>query len=446
MNETHNPDKKSWVESANSPGADFPIQNLPFGVFRARGADGPGRVGVAIGDRILEIEAATRVLPVEGLAAEAADACRSNSLNGLMSQGIEHWSALRKRLFEILQDNHPDTKKHQRLLEPLLVRIADAEMLLPVEIGDYTDFYASVYHATNVGSMLRPENPLFPNYKHLPVAYHGRSSSIVVSGTSIRRPSGQTKDDSATEPTFGPSKQLDYELEVGFFVGSGNSQGEPIPNEKAEKHIFGLCLLNDWSARDIQKWEYQPLGPFLAKNFATTISPWIVSLEALEPFRVPAYERGANDPAVQPYLDSPPNRKSGGIDITLEVFLSSKKMKDESMQPALLTQGNLKDMYWTIAQMLTHHTSNGCNLRAGDLLASGTVSGEAKTSRGCLLELTWRGRDPIQLPTGETRSFLLDDDEVIMRGYCQREGFTHIGFGECRGMILPPINVLESKS
>jgi len=437
LNETHNPETTSWVESANIPGTDFPIQNLPLGVFRPKGGSRPGRVGVAIGGMILGIEAAARVLPFEGLAAEAAEACRSSSLNKLMSLNADRWSALRRRLFEILRGNGPDARKHQRLLKPLLVSNEDCEMLLPATIGDYTDFYASVHHATNVGTMLRPDNPLFPNYKHLPVGYHGRSSSIVVSGTPIRRPSGQTKDDSAPGPTFGPSRQLDYELEMGFFIGPGNALGEPIQIENAESHIFGICLLNDWSARDIQKWEYQPLGPFLAKNFATTISPWIVTLEALEPFRVPVAKRSEGDPPILPHLDSIVNQERGGFDIRLEVQLRSRIMREKALQSIPLSRSSLNDLYWTIAQMLTHHSSNGCNLQPGDMMGTGTVSGSTREARGCLLELTWRGTEPIQLPTGEKRSFLQDEDEVIIRGWCERQGQTRIGFGECTGMVHP---------
>jgi len=352
-----------------------------------------------------------------------------------MALGATSCSNFRSRLFNLLNRDDPEARNNRHALEPLLIPMKDVDMLLPVEIGDYTDFYASVYHASNVGRMLRPENPLLPNYKHLPVGYHGRSSSIIVGGTPIHRPSGQTKEDAAAGPTFGPTRQLDYELEVGTFVGRGNSMGEPIRIESAEEHLFGLCLLNDWSARDIQKWEYQPLGPFLAKNFATTISPWVVTLEALEAFRTPAFQRPENDPSPLPHLDSPANRKSGGIDISLEVLLSSAQMRKKQMSPMLLSSGSFRDMYWTIAQMLTHHTSNGCNLRPGDLLGSGTLSGPAKESRGCLLELTWRGEEPIRLPTGEVRKFLEDGDEVIMQGYCQRQDFVRIGFGECRGIV-----------
>jgi fumarylacetoacetase len=318
------------------------------------------------------------------------------------------------------------------------------------EVLNYTDFYASIHHATTVGSMFRPDNPLLPNYKHIPIGYHGRASSIVVSGTEVRRPRGQQappEGDPKATPAFGPCKMLDYELEVGLFVGPGNALGQPIPIGKAASHIFGLCLVNDWSARDIQKWEYQPLGPFLAKNFATTISPFIVTMEALEPFRCPALRRPDGDPRPLPYLYSEEDQARGGIDITLEVWLQSEQMRARGLSPVLLSKSNaFKDLYWTPAQLLTHHASNGCNLQPGDLLASGTVSGPGLTERGCLLELTWDGvgadgkprpRKPVQLPTGETRTFLTDGDEVIFKGYCERGGFRRIGFGECRGRIAP---------
>jgi fumarylacetoacetase len=308
-------------------------------------------------------------------------------------------------------------------------------MMLPAVIGDYTDFYASIFHAEKVGSMFRPDSPLLPNYKWVPIAYHGRASSIVPSGAEVKRPLGQTKPAGADAPVFGPSKRLDYEVEVGVFIGPGNDQGEQIVTGDAAQHVFGFCLVNDWSARDVQAWEYQPLGPFLAKNFATTISPWIVTAEALAPYRAPAFRRPPNDPSPLPYLFDERDQKSGGLDLTLEAALCTRRMREQNVPPQELSRGSFRDMYWTIAQMIAHHSSNGCNLEPGDLLASGTVSGNAKTSRGCLLELTQNGTEPIQLPTGETRTFLEDGDEVIIRGYCQREGAARIGFGECRGTI-----------
>lgn len=411
---------RSWIEVAE--GSDFPLENLPLGVFRRR--DGAACVGSAIGEWILDLRAAG---DAELLTGEIAQACREDRLNALMAMGRGAARGLRNRLTELLSDE--SARKH---VEPLLLKQADVKMLLPTQIGDYTDFYASIYHATNVGRLFRPENPLLPNYKYVPIGYHGRASSIVASGTEIRRPNGQTKTPDAVQPVFGPSRSLDYELEVGFFVGPGNALGDPIPVGEVERHIFGLCLVNDWSARDLQAWEYQPLGPFLAKNFATTISPWVVTMDALEPFRVPAFKRAEGDPARLEYLSDKRDQERGGFDVTLEVWLRTAKMKE----PVRLSRGNMRDLYWTLGQMLTHHTSNGCNLQPGDLMASGTVSGATVDSLGSLLELTRRGGEPLRLPDGETRRFLEDGDEVILRGYCEREGHARIGFGECRGMIM----------
>ncbi len=405
---------KSWIDSANYA-TDFPLENLPFGVFRA------GRrahIGVAIGERILDLTTAFE----DGLITE--DAVAQETLNALMAKGREAATSLRARVQELLTDGAAD---RQRTAKHLMAR-RDAEMLLPCDIGDYTDFYASIHHATNVGSMFRPDNPLLPNYKYVPIGYHGRTSSIVISETEVRRPHGQTRDDSSELPSFGPTKRLDYEMEIGLFIGHGNPPGTPIDVNEAESHIFGLCLVNDWSARDVQAWEYQPLGPFLAKNFATTLSPWIVTMDALEPFRVPAFARAEGDPAPLPYLAQ---TGDGGFDITVEVWLRSASMNE----PVRLSRGSFRDMYWTIAQLVTHHASNGCNLRPGDLLASGTVSGPEKESRGCLLELAWRGSQPVQLPNGEQRRFLEDGDEVILHAYCQRDEL-RIGFGECRGRVV----------
>lgn len=431
LNETHNPDLRSWVESANVPGTDFPIQNLPFGVFRRKGSTESPRVGIAIGDQVLDVSACIRADLFKGLARDAAAACEEPSLNTLMSLGHSAWSALRQSVSKLLKENSNDRARVQSELVPIYA----AELMLPAVIADYTDFYASIFHATNVGSMFRPTNPLLPNYKYVPIGYHGRSSSIIVSGNSVHRPSGQLKDEKDEVPVFAPSKRLDYELEVGAFVGPGNRLGEPIGLGEAEEHIFGICILNDWSARDIQTWEYQPLGPFLAKNFASTISPWIVTMEALAPFRVPGFARPTGDPSPLSYLFSHNDQQKGGIDLTLEVYLSSNQMRQKNIAPALLSRGNFKEMYWTIAQVLTHHASNGCNLRPGDLLGSGTVSGPTKESRGCLLELAWRGSEPVHLPSGEERKFLQNGDEVIMRGYCEKKGAKRIGLGECRGII-----------
>ena len=404
MTETHDPRLTSWVESANSPQADFPIQNLPFCVFRH--AHSAPRIGVGIGDSILEIPDVA-------------------SLNDLASEGRAACSELRLKLSRTLRADNPYPPK------ALLFPMAECSLDLPLQIGDYTDFYASIFHATNVGRMFRPDNPLLPNYKHIPIGYHGRASSVVVSGTEVHRPSGQLQDGDAP-PVFAPSRQLDYESELGLFIGSGNDLGHPISIAEAEYHMFGVCLVNDWSARDIQRWEYQPLGPFLAKSFATTISPWVVTMDALEPFRIPRFDR---DVEPLPYLDSEPDRTRGGIAVTLEVSITSAKMRAEKIAPMLLSRAGFEHMYWTLAQLLTHHSSNGCNLRPGDLLASGTVSGPEKTARGCLLELTWRGTEPLALPTGESRKFLEDGDEVIMRGYAEREGAVRIGLGECRGTL-----------
>jgi fumarylacetoacetase len=412
------------------------MQNLPYGVFRRQEASTTPSVGVAIGDQILDLAAAGEVGGFTGLAAEAARAGAAASLNPLMALGLNHWAALRLQISRLLASDSPAYRANRRLAERILVPMAEAELLLPAQIGDYTDFYASVDHATNVGSMFRPDSPLLPNYKWVPIGYHGRASSIVPSGARVRRPQGQLKDPNAEAPVYGPSRALDYEMEVGCFVGPGNPLGEPVPIAEAEKHLFGLCLVNDWSARDIQTWEYQPLGPFLSKSFATTVSPWVVTLEALEPFRVPAFERPAGDPDPLPYLASPENRRRGGVDVTLEVALRTARMRDRDLPPHRLSSSRMADLYWTIAQMLTHHASNGCNLQPGDLFATGTISGPAKDSRGCLLELTMRGSEPVTLPTGETRKFLEDGDEVIMRGYCERPGTARIGFGECRGVIV----------
>jgi len=418
----------SWVESANQPDTDFPIQNLPFGVFRS----GPScAIGVAIGDCILDVGRAAKAGLLDGLSPETPLTCSAPALNPLMSLGREHWSPLRQRLIELLRAG----SGHQAAVEPFLVPMDEVAMAVPADIGDYTDFYASIHHATNVGRLFRPESPLLPNYKYVPIGYHGRASSIIVSSTTVRRPSGQTKDAASEAPVFGPSRSLDYELEVGFFTGPGNQLSRPIPIAAAEAHIFGLCLLNDWSARDIQSWEYQPLGPFLAKSFATTISPWVVTMEALAPFRVPAFARPEGDPAPLPYLNSPEDRERGGIELTLEVYIASRQMRESGLPPMRLSRGNLRNLYWTLAQLLTHHASNGCNLQPGDLLASGTVSGPLPEERGCLLELTQRGAEPIRLLSGEVRRFLEDGDQVILRGCCEREGFTRIGFGECRGTI-----------
>ena len=407
IDRTHDPERRSWVESANLPGADFPIQNLPYCAFRRRGEE-RARAGTAIGDQLLDLAAF-------GVAAVA----------DVMAMPRAKRVELRCAVSDFLADAAQRAKAS-------LTPMAEASLLLPCAIGDYTDFYASIHHATNVGRMFRPDHPLLPNYKWLPVGYHGRASSIVPSGTPVRRPCGQTVENLSESPKYGPSGRLDYELEMGAFLGPGNPLGEPIPMAEALDHIVGLCLLNDWSARDIQTWEYQPLGPFLAKSFATSISPFVVTAEALEPFRRAPQPRAAGDPEPLPHLAGGP---AAAYDITLEAWLGSEKMAE----PMRLSRTTFASMYWTLAQMVAHHTSNGCNIRPGDLIGSGTVSGPEKSNRGCLLELTWRGTEPIELPAGEIRRFLEDGDEVILRGWCEAPGFRRIGFGECRGKVLPPL-------
>ena len=439
INETHDPNLRSWVESANDPNTDFPIQNLPFGLIDRDDGGFKGRIGVAIGDQVLDL---LECCSADLLSVKENISWFFSNLNLLMQIERPIELNLRRQIMELLREGNTTIQDYQRAHpknHSLLVPMSEIRMQTPANIGDYTDFYASIHHATNIGKMFRPDQPLMPNYKWVPIGYHGRASSIVISGTHIRRPYGQTKDDNSESPSFGPSKVLDYELEVGFFVGQGNEQGRPIKITEAEEHIFGLCLVNDWSARDIQRWEYQPLGPFLSKSFATTISPWIVTIEALAPFRAPAFKRPAGDPEPLPYLNSPENRERGGFDIKLEVLISTEQMREKGIAPRRLSASNTQNLYWTFAQMLAHHTSNGCNLRPGDLIASGTVSGSAQEGWGCLIELTQRGADPIQLPTGESRKFLQDGDEVIFRGYCERDGFKRIGFGECRGIVAPSI-------
>ncbi|MDE3198308.1 MAG: fumarylacetoacetase [Acidobacteriota bacterium] len=412
---------KSWIESANDPATDFPLENLPYGVFQEG-------IGVAIGDFVLSLGLCAQAGYLEGLATEVLEAAQQPTLNRLMILPREARASLRRQLQDLLKAG----QRQREGIGILLTPIGEARMRVPVEIGDYTDFYASVFHATNVGRLFRPEHPLLPNYKYVPIGYHGRASSIVVSGTPIARPSGQIKLPDSDVPVFAPSRALDYELEVGLYAGKGNDLGCPVPITEAESHVFGFSLVNDWSARDIQSWEYQPLGPFLAKNFATSVSPWVVTIEALEPFRTRPFQRPEGDPVPLPYLTSPGDR---GFDITLDVFLSTAQMRSQGCEAVRVSRSNLRDLYWTPAQLLTHHTSNGCNLRTGDLLASGTVSGAERGSEGCLLEMTKRGAEPITLPSGETRKFLDPGDEVILRGYCEREGARRIGFGECRGIV-----------
>jgi fumarylacetoacetase len=435
VNETHDPSLTSWIESANAPDCDFPIQNLPFGVFSRKG-DSERRVGVAIGDQIVDVGESLSANLWSGKARDVARWCDRPNMNELMQAPRDAISEFRARLSELLSGTPGDSSVINPLPPGALVPISEVEVYLPADIGDYTDFYASVYHATNVGKLFRPDNPLLPNYKYVPIAYHGRSSSIVISGTDVTRPKGQTAAKPAGPPTFGPSEMLDYEAEVGFFVGQGTEIGQTLSLEEAEERIFGVCLVNDWSARDIQSWEYQPLGPFLAKNFATTISPWVVTWEALEPYRVPAFFRPSSDPQPLPYLSSDKNKTEGGIDLNIEVYIRSLLMREGRLRPFRLSQASLADMYWTPAQMLTHHSSNGCRMRPGDLFASGTISGPEPGSQGCLLELTKRGAEVVTLPTGEERRFLHDGDEIILRAFLQRDGAARIGLGECAGLIV----------
>jgi fumarylacetoacetase len=437
---------RSWVESANDPGTDFPMQNLPFGVYDA-GEDG-AKPCVAIGDSLLDIDLLVHAgwfqNVDEKLLHEVHHAFHYPLLNPLMACSDAALAMLRAELQRFLNAATPAGQQTRRLRDKAVIKRDQAQIILPWGVGNYTDFYASVHHATNVGSMFRPDNPLLPNYKHIPIGYHGRASSIVPSGTPVRRPMGQTMPEGAQAPAFGPCKRLDYELELGCVIGRGNELGSPIPIDQAGQHIFGYVLVNDWSARDVQAWEYQPLGPFLAKNFATSVSPWVVTRAALAPFAAQGPARTSDDPQPLPYLR--PSNPLTGLDLTLEVSIRSAQMAAKGLSPQRVSQGSFRDMFWTFHQMIAHHASNGCNLNTGDLLASGTISGPAPESRGCLLERTWTGlgadkkplpRTPIELPTGEKRLFLEDGDEVIFTAFAQREGFRRVGFGECRGTILP---------
>ena len=418
MDSTHNPKLKSWVESANDPKSDFPIQNLPFGVFRRKGTKAAPRGGVAIGDQIFDLA---------GVGLNSGP-----NLNRLAAAGRPAWRQLRKVLSLALSD----PKKAKRFSRHL-VPMKQAELFLPVAVGDYSDFYTGIYHAHAIGKMFRPDAPLLPNYKWVPIGYHGRASSVVVSGTSVQRPNGQTKAPEAAAPAFGPCRRLDYEVELGFVIGPGNRLGKPVPIGRALEHVFGVVLLDDWSARDIQAWEYQPLGPFLAKSFATTISPWIVTMDALEPFRCPAFARTGEDPRPLPYLADEADQREGGYDIGTQMYLSTAKMRAAKVPLALLSRCTFRDSYWTLAQMLAHQTSNGCNLQPGDLLGSGTISGPTPDGAGSMMELTLGGKNPIHLPGGETRTFIENGDEVIQRGRCEAEGAVAIGFGEAAGVVKP---------
>jgi fumarylacetoacetase len=423
LDATHAPTLRSWVTGANDPGGDFPIQNLPLGCFRRPGES--ARIGIAIGPHLLDLAACAGA----GLLDDAlATVVTAPTLNAVLALGRPALSRLRAQASALLAADAPARPE-------LLVAQEAVELLLPAQVGDYSDGYASIEHATNVGRLFRPDNPLLPNYKHLPIAYHGRASSLVASGTPVRRPWGQ-RCSGEGPPEFAPSMMLDYELELGALIGPGNALGAPVPLASAEAQIAGLCLVNDWSARDIQRWEYQPLGPFLSKSFQTSLGPWLVTLDALAPFRVPARPRAPDDPPLLPYLDDAADRAGGGFAITVEASLCSAQMRAGGMPPLRLSRASFAGMYWTLAQLVAHQTSNGCNLRPGDLIASGTISGPTPGSQGCLLELTHSGSVPLELPTGEQRRALADGDELTLRAWCEREGFARIGFGSCKGVVL----------
>jgi fumarylacetoacetase len=427
MDETHDPARKSWVASANGH-ACFPIQNLPFGVFCPPG--GAPRGGVAIGDSILDIAEALQADLFTGPARAAAETAAAATLNAFLAAGPGPRRALRRRLSELLSDQAFEP------LGPRLLRDAAAcELCLPVQVGNFTDFFAGIHHATTAGMINRPDNPLMPNYKYVPVAYHSRASSVRASGAAIRRPNGQRKPPDQPAPDFGPCRNMDYELELGVWIGQGNAIGSPIRVEEAGRHIAGLCLLNDWSARDIQAWESAPLGPFLAKSLSTSVSPWIITAEALEPFRIPQPPRPPGDPAPLPHLLDQTDQARGGFDIEFHVSLLTPAMRAAGTAPHRLSTGNASMLYWTVAQMVAHHTSNGCNLIPGDLFGSGTISGTQPGTEGCLLEMTRGGRNAVVLPGGETRTYLQDGDEVVLTGWCRRPGAVGIGFGECRGLL-----------
>jgi fumarylacetoacetase len=429
---THDPALLSWVAAANRDGCDFPLQNLPFAAFRRAGSAEAFRGGVAIGTDILDLAALAAVQPFEGLATGALAAAAQPTLNALMGAGAQAATALRAALSQALRSG----SAHEARLRGLLVPQAAAEYRIAADVGDYTDFYASIHHATAVGRLFRPDNPLLPNYKWVPIAYHGRASSLRVSGYDFARPRGQLLPAGATVPELAATRRLDYELEVGIFIGCGNALGASVPLAAAESHVFGLCLLNDWSARDVQSWEYQPLGPFLAKNFATSVSPWVVTLEALAPFRA-AWARPAGEPPPLAYLDGAQQRVAGAFDVELEVWLETARMRAAGSAPQRLSHANFRDSWWTVAQMVAHHTVNGCNLEPGDLIGSGTQSGPKAEEAGSLLELSAGGKRPIALADGELRTFLEDGDRVTFRAWCERPGFRRIGFGELTGTVLP---------
>jgi len=430
LDQTHDANARSWVGSANGH-ADFPLQNLPLGVFTPQG--GKPRAGTAIGDKVLDLAAVAAAGLLTGDAAPAAEHLGGATLNDLLALGAGPRRALRHRLFALLSDG----AKERPQIEAMLHDASAVTLLRPVRVGNFTDFYAGIHHAVNAGKNFRPDNPLLPNYKHIPIAYHGRASSVVVSGTDVRRPLGQRKPPSDDAPSFGPCRNLDFELELGIWIGPGNAQGTPIDIAQADAHIAGYCLLNDWSARDIQGWEYQPLGPFLAKNFASTISPWIVTPEALAPFRVGQAPRPSGDPAPLPYLLAPSDQQEGALDIALDVTLMTPGLAAKGLPAQKIASSNARHLYWTPAQMVAHHTCGGCNLEPGDLFGSGTISTPGPEGLGAMLEITRGGKEPLTLASGETRAFLQDGDEIVFTARATRSGYASIGFGTCSGKILP---------
>jgi fumarylacetoacetase len=431
---THDPARTSWVASANGH-AEFPIQNLPFGVFSVQG--GKPRGGVAIGHAIFDLAAALETGMFSGAARDAAEAAAGPTLNPLLALPAGTRKALRQRLSDMLDAKGDQRPRLEALGRRLLHAAAECTLHLPATVGNYTDFFAGIHHASNAGRISRPDNPLMPNYKYVPVAYHSRASSVRPSGEDVRRPNGQHKPPNRTTPDFGPCRNLDYELELGVWIGPGNRLDEPIPIGQAAQHVAGFCLLNDWSARDIQSWESQPLGPFLAKSFRTSVSPWIITAEAMEPFRGPQPARPEGDPQPMPHLFDAADQANGALDIECEVFLTTLAMRASGAEPHRLCRSNTLALYWTVAQMVAHHSSGGCNLQPGDLFGSGTISGTDEASIGCLLEMTFGGRDAIALANGETRRYLEDGDEVVFVAHCRRPGAATIGFGECRGRITP---------